>query len=112
MSEEKKQYLPVPIPLQEAHDLDGQEKDQLTMRPPSAADVFAATAMTTSDMERDALLFANLTDTTAEFIKGLSFFDYKRVEAAYGLFMLPLPQHLESRLSFLPETPAAEASGS
>ena len=109
---EHNKYLPVPVPLQEARELDGQPVTELTIRPPTAQDVFTATAMTKTDMERDALLFANLTDTTADFIRGLSFFDYKRVEAGYGLFMLPIPAHLERRLSFLPAAPMAEVSES
>ncbi len=108
MSEKK--YLPVPVSLQESHEFDGAKLDKLTMRPPQAQDVFNATAMTRNDMERDALLFANLTDTTPDFIKELAFFDYKRVEGAYGLFMLTIAQHLERRFSFCPEQLAAEPS--
>ena len=108
MSDEKK-YLPIPIPLEESRDLDGQPVSKLTMRPPQATDLFAAERAGRGP-EGDLHLFANLTGTTVEFIQSLSVFDYKKVERAYGLFMLPIPLHLEKRSSFCPEPPAADPS--
>ncbi|AWL12801.1 hypothetical protein HMF8227_02349 [Saliniradius amylolyticus] len=105
-------YLPITITLQVPTPLDGKEVEKLTMRPPMAADVFAADQASTSDMERDALLFANLTDTTAEFIKSLSFYDYKRVEQANDLFLLPIPVHLDRRSSLFPAPEEAVSESS
>ncbi len=108
MTTEQK-YIPIKIDLQEPATLDSKLINSLEMRPPKAGDVFAAQNLTANTAERDALLFGNLTDTTADFMKSLAFYDYKRVEAAYGLFMCPIKSHLEKQYSFCAKPPEVVA---
>lgn len=105
-----KKYLAISIALQVPAELDKKCIEKIEMRPPTAADVFLATSMTSSEAEKDALLFANLSDTTADFIKSLSFYDYKRIEDAFSLFMLPIAAHLGKRALWFPDNPEGETS--
>lgn len=103
-------YLPITITLQVPKALDGQLVKTLTMRPPICTDVLVATTQTQSEVSRDVLLFANLTDTTPEFIGSLEFYDYKRVEQANDCFLVPVQQHLERRSLYFPEPDTAAST--
>ncbi len=101
----EKKYIPIIIQLQESRELDGVMKTFITMRPPNANDAIIAQTTTANNVEADRLLFANLTDTTEDFIGSLSLYDYKMVEKANDCFLLPIPIHLGRCASLYPEQP-------
>lgn len=107
----KQQYQPIKVTLQVPKELDGKLVESVTMRPPKAADVIAAHTSTNNDIGRDVLLFANLTDTTPEFIGAMEFYDYKLLEQANDCFLVPVSAHLERRSSYF-ANPVPEQSQS
>lgn len=103
-------YLPIPITLQIPADLGGKPVTELTMRPPTTTDVIVAEQSTTTPYDKDVLLYANLTDTTEEFVKSLPYFDYLQLDKAFELFLLPLSEFLGQHALLLPKRQGEAAS--
>jgi len=108
----KQTYLPISIALQVAKALDGTERKNLTMRPPTTTDVVTAQRTYGNTIEKDVLLYANLTDTTEAFILSLEFYDFKQVEAAFNCFLFPVSVHADKRVLLSPKVPEAAPSES
>lgn len=94
-------YQPIKISLQVPKELDGSPQANLTMRPPETNDVILAQKqsriiaegnLVDDNAEHEAHLFANLTNTTREFIGSLAQYDYLQLQKAYDCFLLPIPQ--------------------
>ena len=75
MSETIKLRTPVKV--------DGVSVDTLTMREPLVSDLLAAKRNKSSAEEIEVVTFANLCEVAPETIKGLTVFDYNRVQAAF-----------------------------
>lgn len=112
-------YQPIVITLQVAKDLDGSTQTKLTMRPPETNDVILAQKQgrtviqgewVDDSAEHEAHLFANLTNTTRDFIGSLAQYDYLQLQKAYDCFLLPLPKYAARSALLFPSS--AEASPS
>lgn len=92
-------YQPIKIRLEEARTLDSHEITHVTMRQPTANDIILSQhavavigEQASQDAEQEAHLFANLTNTTRDFIGSLSVYDYTQLAKAYECFFLPMPK--------------------
>ncbi len=112
-------YQPIKITLEVPQPLDGQQQTAVTMRPPTTNDVIHAQKqgriiiggeMHDDNAEHEAHLFANLTNTTREFIGSLAQYDYLRLQKAYDCFLLPTQQYVAKSALLFPSS--AEASPS
>ncbi|MCW7553643.1 phage tail assembly protein [Endozoicomonas gorgoniicola] len=110
MTDNTPKYQPIPIPLESPRDLDGKPVSELTMRPPTTSDVVVAQSKADNPIQKDVLLYANLTDTSENFIQSLAFYDFKQVEKAFDAFMCPVSKHVDRRALFLPKPLADTAS--
>ena len=99
--EDKSRYQSIPIRFEQSYVLDGKEVREIMMRPPTADDRINAQIEAKNAESADKLFFANLTNTTEEFLGELAFFDYKKVEAANNCFLVPLSIHFEQRALYL-----------
>ncbi|EKO3963152.1 phage tail assembly protein [Vibrio fluvialis] len=114
-------YQPIEITLQVPQKLDDQVKTSVTMRPPTANDVILAQKNSRlahngefydDNAEHEAHLFANLTNTTREFIGSLAQYDYLQLQKAYDCFLLPLPRHAAQSALLFPSSAAESHSKS
>ena len=98
-----KKPLPKPqkIELDYDYDLDGKNVGKLTMRPPKVKDGRQATKAAPGKEPEDVevQLFANLTDTTFEFICELYQEDYNKIQEAYLDFLPSQKTKLTALLS-------------
>ncbi|EOW9266670.1 TPA: phage tail assembly protein [Vibrio cholerae] len=105
-------YEPIKIRLEETRLFEGKELTHLTMRQPTANDVILSqhvvssiTNSSSQDAEQEAHLFANLTNTTREFIGSLSVYDYTNLAKAYECFFLPMPKFVAACALHFPSSP-------
>lgn len=105
-------YAPIPVKFEEPRDFDNKPLTAVTLRPPSTADVVNAQRVYGDTIQKDVLLYANLSGTTEDFINSLAFYDFKQVEAAFECFLFPLSVYADKRALFLREAlvePALES---
>lgn len=114
-------YQPIKIALQVPQKLDGQEQTVLTMRPPTTNDVILAQKNSRfvhngevhdDNAEHEAHLFANLTNTTREFIGSLAQYDYLQLQKAYDCFLLPIQQYVAKSALLFPSSAVESPSKS
>lgn len=114
-------YQPIKISLQVPKELDSATQAILTMRPPETNDVILAQKqsriivegnMLDDNAEHEANLFANLTNTTREFIGSLAQYDYLQLQKAYDCFLLPIPQFAAKSALLFPSSAEASLSKS
>lgn len=74
------------IALSKDIEIAGVKVSALRMREPTVNDQLVMDATPGSDAVKEIAFFANLTGQTPNEIKSLSLRDYKRVQAAFGLF--------------------------
>ncbi|WP_067519537.1 phage tail assembly protein [Endozoicomonas ascidiicola] len=111
-SEQSVGYQPIPIQFQVPKELGGELKKSVIMRPPTTEDVELAQLMAQSPVHKDILLYANLTETSEEFVRSLAFYDFRQLESAFDAFMCPVFDHVDKRALFLPKPLEATASKS
>ncbi|WP_422134961.1 phage tail assembly protein [Endozoicomonas sp. ALD040] len=104
-------YQAISIQLEAPRELDNKPLSELTMRPPTTSDVVIAQSQAQNPIHKDVLLYANLTNTTEDFIQSLAFYDFKQLERAFDTFMCRVSEHVDRRALFLPKPSAATASG-
>jgi hypothetical protein len=75
------------ITLSKPLKIGGVDVPALRMREPTVNDQLIADAMTGTDADKELAMFGNLTSQAPDDIKRLTMRDYKRVQAAYGLFI-------------------------
>lgn len=93
--DEHQTYGPITIKLEKPLEFDGQLVSTLTMRPPCANDVLNPQSQSADGPSADRLMYANLTDTSPEFIGQLSYYDYRQLDGAFRSYSMPVKKHLE-----------------